>query len=333
MGFLPPPRRRRWVHRSGPPGFTARRSAPASPASLAALRLARAGIPFVVPRARRGRRRDVAREHLSGRRGRHAEPPLLVLVLVEAPRLVAHFASRDEIAAYVRQLADTTACASTSASAPRSAPRYDEDGERWHVLGRDRGGHERRSIAQPCSAPSASSTDRAAGDLPGLDDFTGAVFHSAAGRHDADLPASVWRWSAPARAPCRSYRRSPTRSSASRSSSARRSGSRPTPSTSRRSPSDVHWLMDHVPFYRVWYRFRLSWTCNDRVHPSLQIDPEWPHPERSLNAVNDGAPRATSPATSRRELAGRARPDREVAAHTTRRSASACCSTTAGSRR
>jgi 4-hydroxyacetophenone monooxygenase len=49
-----------------------------------------------------------------------------------------------------------------------------------------------------------------------------------------------------------------------------------------------HWLMNHVPFYRAWYRFRLAWTFNDKAHPSLQIDPNWPHPERSVNAINDG---------------------------------------------
>jgi 4-hydroxyacetophenone monooxygenase len=49
----------------------------------------------------------------------------------------------------------------------------------------------------------------------------------------------------------------------------------------------THWLMDHVPFYREWYRFRLSWAFNDRIHASLQKDPDWPHPERSLNRIND----------------------------------------------
>jgi 4-hydroxyacetophenone monooxygenase len=42
-----------------------------------------------------------------------------------------------------------------------------------------------------------------------------------------------------------------------------------------------------VPFYREWYRFRLAWAFNDRIHASLQKDPDWPYPERSLNRVND----------------------------------------------
>ncbi|MGV0836572.1 flavin-containing monooxygenase [Mycolicibacterium thermoresistibile] len=50
----------------------------------------------------------------------------------------------------------------------------------------------------------------------------------------------------------------------------------------------VHRLMARVPFYARWYRARLAWNFNDRVHPSLQIDPDWPHTGRSVNAVNDG---------------------------------------------
>ena len=44
--------------------------------------------------------------------------------------------------------------------------------------------------------------------------------------------------------------------------------------------------MATVPFYRAWYRIRLAWTFNDKVHQSLQIDPDWPEATRSVNAVN-----------------------------------------------
>jgi 4-hydroxyacetophenone monooxygenase len=42
-----------------------------------------------------------------------------------------------------------------------------------------------------------------------------------------------------------------------------------------------------MPLYRCWYRLTLGWTFNDRQHASLQKDPDWPHPERSLNPIND----------------------------------------------
>ena len=53
-------------------------------------------------------------------------------------------------------------------------------------------------------------------------------------------------------------------------------------------PGEVHRLMEHVPFYRLWYRTRQGWNTGDRVHPALQVDPVWEHPERSVNAANDG---------------------------------------------
>lgn len=57
-------------------------------------------------------------------------------------------------------------------------------------------------------------------------------------------------------------------------------------------PASVNWLLDHVPNYRLWYRLRLFWLINDRLYPSLRIDPNWTHPERSINVINDGHRRA-----------------------------------------
>jgi 4-hydroxyacetophenone monooxygenase len=51
--------------------------------------------------------------------------------------------------------------------------------------------------------------------------------------------------------------------------------------------SGVRLLMQHLPYYREWYRFRLLWTYGDKVHASLQIDSTWPHENRSINATND----------------------------------------------
>ncbi len=53
-------------------------------------------------------------------------------------------------------------------------------------------------------------------------------------------------------------------------------------------PDALRFLLREVPLYQAWYRMRLGWTFNDRIHPALQKDPSWPHPDRSLNAINDG---------------------------------------------
>ena len=52
-------------------------------------------------------------------------------------------------------------------------------------------------------------------------------------------------------------------------------------------PHPTRFLLREVPYYQEWYRQRLAWVFNDRIHSSLQIDPDWPHPERSINRRND----------------------------------------------
>ena len=52
-------------------------------------------------------------------------------------------------------------------------------------------------------------------------------------------------------------------------------------------PEAIRFLFNEVPLYRMWYRMRLGWTYNDRVYESLHKDPNWEHPERAMNAIND----------------------------------------------
>ena len=48
----------------------------------------------------------------------------------------------------------------------------------------------------------------------------------------------------------------------------------------------LRWLIAKVPLYRVWYRLQAGWRYRQDP-PPLQMDPEWPHPARAVNAVND----------------------------------------------
>lgn len=47
------------------------------------------------------------------------------------------------------------------------------------------------------------------------------------------------------------------------------------------------WCMKHLPFYSRWYRFLLFWPACDGLLPSLKIDPNWPHQDRSINEMNE----------------------------------------------
>ena len=62
---------------------------------------------------------------------------------------------------------------------------------------------------------------------------------------------------------------------------------RPTPEYHRAVSPGAQWLFEHVPFYAQWYRFTLFWRYGDGLLRFLKKDPAWPHPERSMNRVND----------------------------------------------
>lgn len=49
----------------------------------------------------------------------------------------------------------------------------------------------------------------------------------------------------------------------------------------------AQWLLEHVPFYAEWFRFAMLWRYGDGLLPYLRKDADWPHPERSLNQVNE----------------------------------------------
>ncbi len=47
-------------------------------------------------------------------------------------------------------------------------------------------------------------------------------------------------------------------------------------------------LLRTVRLYHAWYWLRMFWQFGDKVIEALRVDPEWDHPERSVNARNDG---------------------------------------------
>jgi 4-hydroxyacetophenone monooxygenase len=47
------------------------------------------------------------------------------------------------------------------------------------------------------------------------------------------------------------------------------------------------YLVEAIPSYAEWYRFRQFWTLGDAALESIKIDPNWPHLDRSANAAND----------------------------------------------
>jgi 4-hydroxyacetophenone monooxygenase len=51
-------------------------------------------------------------------------------------------------------------------------------------------------------------------------------------------------------------------------------------------PDERH-LLHHLPYYAAWTRFTQFWRYGDGLLRFLKKDPDWPHPDRSLNRIND----------------------------------------------
>ena len=61
----------------------------------------------------------------------------------------------------------------------------------------------------------------------------------------------------------------------------------PTPTYHETVPEGMKWLLAHAPFYAGWYRFLLFWGLTDGHWDWFEIDPSWPHQDRSVSAVNE----------------------------------------------
>ena len=62
---------------------------------------------------------------------------------------------------------------------------------------------------------------------------------------------------------------------------------RPIPRFRELIDDDVQVLLENEPYYSAWYRFVMLWRYGDGLLATLRKDPAWPHPERSMNRIND----------------------------------------------
>ena len=103
----------------------------------------------------------------------------------------------------------------------------------------------------------------------------------------------------------------------------------PNPNYHRAVTDAEKWLFHHVPYYEGWYRFLNFWNSADRMYPAFRVDPDWPEPDRAVSRPNDKLRRVMTTHIER-ELGGRGPSWSTRSCPTTRRWASACCRTTAG---
>lgn len=164
---------------------------------------------------------------------------------------------------------------------------WDDESSTWTVRTRHQDGTEQRHVVDVVVSSVGLFNQPAVPDLPGLNTFPGPAFHTARWDHTVDLTgkrvgvlgtgASAMQVVPTIADDAREvvvFQRSPQWVA-------------PNANYLRTVDDHVQLLMHQVPSYRTWYRLRLAWMMQDKLHPTLRKDPHWPHPERSLNKTND----------------------------------------------
>jgi 4-hydroxyacetophenone monooxygenase len=206
----------------------------------------------------------------------------------QRPDWPRYFAGRDELHAYLVELADAYELRPFMRFGREvETMRWQEDSARWEVTTRAADGTHETLTATVVISATGYLNRPAYPPIEGLDTFAGPCMHTARWQPEVDIAgkrvavigtgASAMQL-VPAIAGLAErvtvFQRSPQ-------------WGLPNPNQPRSVSPSTQLLMRDVPYYLGWYRLRLVWNFGDRLFPALQIDPDWPHPERSVNAIND----------------------------------------------
>jgi 4-hydroxyacetophenone monooxygenase len=198
-----------------------------------------------------------------------------------------HFSKRNELWGYLERCADQyDVRRDITCNTEVTAARWDAARARWDITVREADGATATLEANVLITAVGQLNRPAIPDIPGLKEFAGPVFHTSQWDHSqsvADKRVAMIGTGA----------------------SGMQTGPSIAPAVERltifqRTPHwAVHnpnyhasvsagkiWALKHIPFYAKWNRFLLFWASSDGLHAALQMDPDWPTPDHSLNATN-----------------------------------------------
>jgi 4-hydroxyacetophenone monooxygenase len=199
-----------------------------------------------------------------------------------------YFAKRNDLHAYLNALTDEYGLRpSIRLGTEVESIVWQDDRATWAVTVRTADGRRDTITANVVVSATGYLNRPAYPTIEGLEDFAGPCMHTARWRSDVEIDgrrvgvlgtgASAMQL-VPAIAGVAEriivFQRSPQ-------------WGIPNPNQPRPVSPAKQLLMRDVPWYLGWYRLRLVWNFGDRLFPALQIDPDWPDQDRSINAIND----------------------------------------------
>ncbi len=254
---------------------------------VAAYRLRQAGIPYVVidknddvggtwlENTYPGCRVDIPNHYYSYSFAQRDDWPLF-------------YSPREELHRYFRQCVDEFGIrANTRFSTEVTSVVYDEDTGTWtlELLGAD--GREDTLEANAVISAVGQLNRPQRPRIEGRESFAGPSFHSAEWDHSVDLTgkrvgvigtgcsaAQFVPIIATEVATMEIFQRTPN-------------WFFPMPTYHDTVPEGFQFLLQHIPYYRQLYRFWLFWKSAETLRPMAEVDPAWPHQERSVSELND----------------------------------------------
>lgn len=204
-----------------------------------------------------------------------------------------YFSLRDEIHDYLRSTARRFGLeARTRFGTMVERLSYDAAAAEWTITGTAAGGQPFTRRANAVISAVGVLDIPLVPEIPGLEGFTGACFHTAEWPADLDLTGRRVAVVGNGASAMQVVPAIADQVAAMTVFARSKQWAAPFPKFKAPVPDAIRALFRAVPLYQQWYRQRLAWTFNDRIHPTIQVDPDWPHPERSLNATNEAHRRA-----------------------------------------
>ncbi|MFE3055753.1 flavin-containing monooxygenase [Nocardia sp. NPDC059236] len=199
-----------------------------------------------------------------------------------------YFAKRNEVSEYFEDTAETAQILDNVVFGVEvTSATWDDDNRIWTVIGRTRSG-ERIERTYSVLISAVGQVNRPSiPELDGIDTFQGVAVHTAAWDTSIDVTGKnvvVIGTGAS------SMQLVPAIADAVGSVTIFQRSKHwvlPHPNYQRPITDEVKLANDLIPYYTRWYRLRAFWNFGDRLHDSLQIDPDWPHSDRSINKTNE----------------------------------------------